>query len=183
MTEVELVLCSHLSSLLHSFLSQVTSLDSRSPETRNVIPHSDPPSQQYPWKKQFIQNYNSQILLVRIIKWKTRPVFCKQNGTSRLIFESHLSRSPKLQLILPSNPRPMIPYKCSIVTSAISLGHPVFQQMTLIWPFKVSKGQTDYATLFAIYDFRSVFYSNYSAISHGNPVFQQMTLIWPSKVT
>ena len=62
----------------------------------------------------------------------TRPVFCKQNSTSRLIFESDLSRSPKLKLILLSNPRPMTPYKCSIVTNAISLGHPVFQQMTLI---------------------------------------------------
>ena len=56
-------------------------------------------------------------------------------------------------------------------------------QMTLIWPFKVTKGQTDYAIRFTTYDFLLVFYSNYSAISHGNPVFQQMTLIWPFKVT
>ena len=118
------------------------------------------------------------------MKWnETRHVFCKQNGTSRLIFESDLSRSPELKLIMPSNPRPMSPYTCSIVTCAISLGHPVFQEMTLIWPFKVNKGQTDFFILFATYDLLSVFYSNYSAISHGNPVSQQMTLIWPSKVT
>ena len=55
--------------------------------------------------------------------------------------------------------------------------------MTLIWPFKVTKGQTDYAIRFATYHFLYVFYSNYSAISHGNPVFQQMTLIWSFKVT
>ena len=40
---------------------------------------------------------------------------------------------------MPSNLRPMIPYKCTIVTTAISLGNPVFQQMTMIWPFKVTK--------------------------------------------
>ena len=28
-----------------------------------------------------------------------------------------------------------------------------FQQMTLIWPFKVTKGQTDYAIRSATYDF------------------------------
>ena len=67
--------------------------------------------------------------------------------------------------------------------SAISHGNPVFQQMTLIWPFKVTKGQTDYTIWFAPYHFLYTFYSNYSAISHGNPVFQQMTLIWPFKVT
>ena len=55
--------------------------------------------------------------------------------------------------------------------------------MTLIWPFKVTKGQTDYAILFTTHDFLSVLYSNYSANSHENPVSQQMTLIWPSKVT
>ena len=56
-------------------------------------------------------------------------------------------------------------------------------RMTLIWPFKVTKGQTDYAIRSATHDLLFVFYSNYSAISLGNPVFQQMTLIWPFKVT
>ena len=55
--------------------------------------------------------------------------------------------------------------------------------MTSIRPFKVTKGQTDYAILFATYDFLSVLYSNYSALSHGNPVFEHMTSIWPFKVT
>ena len=55
--------------------------------------------------------------------------------------------------------------------------------MTLIWPFKVTKSQTEYAIGFAQYHFLYVFHSNYSAISHGNPVFQQMALIWPFKVT
>ena len=55
--------------------------------------------------------------------------------------------------------------------------------MTLIWPFKVTKRQSDYAIRFATYKLLLVFYSNYSAISHGNPVFQQMTLIWLFKVT
>ena len=55
--------------------------------------------------------------------------------------------------------------------------------MTSFWPFKVTKGQTDYAFRFATYDLPLVFYSNYSAISHGKPVFQHMTSMWPSKVT
>ena len=55
--------------------------------------------------------------------------------------------------------------------------------MTLIRPFKVTNGQTDYAIWFASHDFLLVFYRNYSAISHGNPVFQPMTVIWPLKVT
>ena len=55
--------------------------------------------------------------------------------------------------------------------------------MTLIWPFKVTKGQTSYAFGFATHDLLLVFCSNYSAISLANPVFQQMTSIWPSKVT
>ena len=55
--------------------------------------------------------------------------------------------------------------------------------MTLIWPSKVTKGQTENAIRSATNDFLLVFYSNYSAISHGNPVFQHMTLIWPFKVT
>ena len=38
--------------------------------------------------------------------------------------------------------------------------------MTLIWPFKVTKGQTDLAIPTATYDFLLVLYSNYSAISH-----------------
>ena len=66
---------------------------------------------------------------------------------------------------------------------AISHRYSDFRQMTLIWRFKVIKGQTDYAIGFATYHFLYVFYSNYSAISHGNPVFQQMTLIWPFKVS
>ena len=55
--------------------------------------------------------------------------------------------------------------------------------MTLIWPFKVIKGQTDFDIGFATFHFLYVFYSNCSAISQGNPIFQQMTLIWPFKVT
>ena len=52
-----------------------------------------------------------------------------------------------------------------------------------IWPFKVTRAQTDYAIQSATYDFPLVLYTNYSAISHGNLVFQQMTLIWPFEVT
>ena len=55
--------------------------------------------------------------------------------------------------------------------------------MTYIWPFKVTKGQTDNAIRFATHDFLPVFYGNYNAILHGNPVFLQTTLIWPFKVT
>ena len=55
--------------------------------------------------------------------------------------------------------------------------------MTSIWPFKVTKGQTDYAIRSATYDFLLTFHGNYSPISHRNRVFQQMTLIWPFKVT
>ena len=55
--------------------------------------------------------------------------------------------------------------------------------MTLIWPFKVTKGQTDYAILFATFEFLSVFHNKYSAISLGNPVFPQIALIWPLEVT
>ena len=47
--------------------------------------------------------------------------------------------------------------------------------MTLIWPFKVTQGQTEYAIPFASYHSLYVFCSNYSAISHGNPVFSR----WP----
>ena len=67
--------------------------------------------------------------------------------------------------------------------SVISHGNPASQQMTLIWPFRVTKGQTNHAIRFATYHFLYMFYSNYSAISQGNPVSQQMTLIWPFKVT
>ena len=38
--------------------------------------------------------------------------------------------------------------------------------MTLIWPFKVTKGQTDHAIRTVTYDFLQVLYSNYGAISH-----------------
>ena len=55
--------------------------------------------------------------------------------------------------------------------------------MTLIWPSKVTRGQTDYAIRLAKYHSLYVFYNKYIAIPHGNPVFQQMTLIWLSKVT
>ena len=55
--------------------------------------------------------------------------------------------------------------------------------MALIWPFKVTKGQTYYTIRSATYDFLLVFYSNYSANSHENPIFQQMILIWHFKVT
>ena len=54
--------------------------------------------------------------------------------------------------------------------------------MTLIWTFKVTEGQTDYAIRSATYDFLFVFYSNYGAVSHRNPIFQQ-TLIWPFRLT
>ena len=47
----------------------------------------------------------------------------------------------------------------------------VFQQMTLIWPFKVTKGKTDNAIWFAKYHFQYVFHSNYSAISHETLFF------------
>ena len=47
--------------------------------------------------------------------------------------------------------------------------------MTLIWPFKVTRGQTDNTIWFAAYNFLYVFYSNYSAIWHRNPVFSK----WP----
>ena len=67
--------------------------------------------------------------------------------------------------------------------SAILRRNSIFQQMTLIWLFKVTKGQPYYAIRSAMYDFLLVFYSNYSAILYGNPFFQQMTLIWPFKVT
>ena len=56
-------------------------------------------------------------------------------------------------------------------------------RMTLIWPFKVTKGQTDNTIQSATYHLLLVFYSNYSAISHGNPASQQMTLICPFKLT
>ena len=67
--------------------------------------------------------------------------------------------------------------------SAISHRYRNFRQMALVWPFKVTKGQTDNAIRFPTHDLLLVLYSNYCAISHGNSVFQQMTLIWPSKVT
>ena len=53
--------------------------------------------------------------------------------------------------------------------------------MTLIWPVKVTKAQTDCPIRFATYEFLYVSYSNYSVISHRNPVFHQMTLIWLSR--
>ena len=54
----------------------------------------------------------------------------------------------------------------------------------MIWPFKVTKGQTVYAIpIRDIWLHYLLFYSNYSAISHGKSVFQQMNLIWPFKVT
>ena len=67
---------------------------------------------------------------------------------------------------MPSDLRPMTYYVTFYSNySAISHGNPVFQQMTLIWPFKVTKGQTDYAIRSATYDFLLTFYSNYIAIS------------------
>ena len=50
--------------------------------------------------------------------------------------------------------------------------------MNLIWPFNVTKDQTDYAIRFATYYFLYVFYGNYSAISYGNPSFSR----WPRSV-
>ena len=68
--------------------------------------------------------------------------------------------------------------------STISHRNRVFQQMTLIWPFKVTEGQTDYSIRSATRDFLLSFHCNYySPISNRNRVFQQMTLIWPFKVT
>ena len=67
--------------------------------------------------------------------------------------------------------------------SAISHRNHVFQQMTLFWPSKVTKGQTGCTIRFASYELLYMFYSNYSAISDRNHVFQQMTLFWPFKVT
>ena len=58
----------------------------------------------------------------------------------------------------------------------------VFQQMTLIWPFKVTKGQTDNAIRFVTYQFLYVFIVTI-ALSRTESCFQQMTLIWPFKVT
>ena len=75
-------------------------------------------------------------------------------------------------------------YSCSIVTIALSRTETLFfMQMTLIWPSKVTKGESDYTIWFASYDILYMFNSNYSAISHRNPVFYKMTLIWPFKVT
>ena len=57
--------------------------------------------------------------------------------------------------------------------------------MTLIWPFEVTKGQTDHAIRSATYEFLLVFYSIYSAISHRYR-FSADDLdptIWPFKVT
>ena len=97
---------------------------------------------------------------------------------------SGLSGSLKVKLIALSDSRSISYYKCSSVSIALSRTESLFfQQMILIWPFKVTKGQTDHAIRFAIYHFLYVFYSNYSAISHGIPVFQQTTLIWLFKVT
>ena len=47
--------------------------------------------------------------------------------------------------------------------------------MILIWPSKVTKGQTDYTIRFAKYEFLYVFCSNYCAISHRNNV----SMRWP----
>ena len=44
-------------------------------------------------------------------------------------------------------------------------------QMTLIWPFKVTKDQTDNTIKFATYHFLYVFHSNYSAISRETLFF------------
>ena len=66
---------------------------------------------------------------------------------------SGLSRSPEVELIMPFDSRHYIMYVFYSNYSAISHGNPVFLQMTLIWPSKVTKGQTDYAILFATYDF------------------------------
>ena len=74
-------------------------------------------------------------------------------------------------------------YMFHINNSTISDRNRVFQQMTLFWPFKVTKGKTGCTIRFAAYEFLYMFYSNCSAISDRNPVFQQMTLFWPFKVT
>ena len=51
----------------------------------------------------------------------------------------------------------------------------VFQQTTLIWPIKVTKGQTDFPIRFPTHHFLLVFYSSYSAISLRTPFFSR----WP----
>ena len=67
---------------------------------------------------------------------------------------SGLSSSTKVELNMPFRfaTYHFLYVFCSIY-SAISHENPVFQQMTLIWPFKVTKGQTDYAIRFATYQF------------------------------
>ena len=47
--------------------------------------------------------------------------------------------------------------------------------MTWIWPFKVTKGKTDYIIRYASYKLPYVFYGNYSVISYRNHVFSR----WP----
>ena len=88
---------------------------------------------------------------------------------------SHFSRSPKVKLITPSDSQHITSYTSSIVTIALPRTETCFQQKTLIWPCKVTKGQTDYTIRFAAYKFLYVSYSNYSAISHKNPVSSR----WP----
>ena len=70
-----------------------------------------------------------------------------------------------------------------VYVNSISHRNPVFHQMTLIRPYKVTKVQSDFSTRSATRDFLLLFHSNYSAISLRNHVFHQMTLIWPFKIT
>ena len=124
--------------------------------------------------------YCSRVTIYRAIS-HGNPVF------RNIWHRSELSRSRKVKLT--DNAIRIATHGLLLVFygnySAISHWNPVFQQMTLIWPFKVTKSQTDNVILFPTYDFLSVFYSrpNYSAISHGNPVFLQMTLIWLFKIS
>ena len=98
--------------------------------------------------------------------WHGKPCFSADD------LDLNLSRSPKVNQIFTIR---SATYDLLLVFNsnynAIWHGTPVFQQMTLIWPFKVTKGQTDCAIWFATYDLLLVFYSYYSAISHGNPAF------------
>ena len=97
---------------------------------------------------------------------------------------SGLSRSLKVKLNTPFYSRHIISHTCSLVNySAISHRNPAFQQMTLIWSFKVTEGQSDHAIRFASHDFLYVFHSNLIG-SHGSRIVwsNQIDLWWPWKI-
>ena len=75
---------------------------------------------------------------------------------------SDLSRSAKVELIMPSDSRPMICYWCSMVSIALSRTETLFfSRWPWSWPFKVTKGKTNYAIRFATHDLLSMFYSKH----------------------